>query len=152
MNPVSRGVRNAFRNGVRTGAIVVILGLSIGLSLTMLVAQRAVENKITSVKSSIGNTITIAPAGFNPGSDANNALTSDELAKVQKLAHVSSVTELLSDRQSTTGSSSPDFGRFGGNSSNDTSQQTTTSLSSPVTLNTNGGATGRGRFFISGGE
>ena len=103
MNPVSRGIRNAFRNGVRTGAIVVILGLSIGLSLTMLVAQRAVENKIKSVKSSIGNTITISPAGFDPGSSANNALTTAEIAKVKNLAHVSNVTETLTDRQSTTG-------------------------------------------------
>ncbi|HEY4160886.1 MAG TPA: FtsX-like permease family protein [Candidatus Saccharimonadales bacterium] len=145
MNPVSRGIRNAFRNGVRTGAIVVILGLSIGLSLTMLVAQRAVENKIKSVKSSIGNTITISPAGFTPGSDANNALTTSELAKVQKLAHVSGITETLTDRQSTTGSQAPSFGRFGGDSSS-TSSQTTTSLTSPVTLSTNGP-----RFFAGGG-
>lgn len=145
MNPVSRGIRNAFRNGVRTGAIVVILGLSIGLSLTMLVAQRAVENKIKSVKSSIGNTITISPAGFNPGSDANNALTTSALAKVHKLAHVSGVTETLTDRQSTTGSSTPSFGRFGGDSS-DSSSQTTTSLTSPVTLSSNGP-----RFFMGGG-
>jgi putative ABC transport system permease protein len=149
MNPVSRGIRNAFRNGIRTTAIVVILGVSIGLSLTMLVAQRAVENKIKSVKNSIGNTITISPAGFTPGSDANNALTSDELAKVQNLAHVTSVAETLNDRQSTTGASSPSFGRFG--ASNDTSSQTTTSLTSPVTLNMNGNGTGEGRFFISGG-
>ena len=151
MNPVSRGIRNAFRNGVRTGAIVVILGLSIGLSLTMLVAQRAVENKIASVKSGIGNTITIAPAGFTPGSSANNALTSSELSKVQKLAHVSSVAETLTDRLPTTGSSTPSFGRFGGGSADNTSQSTT-SLTSPVTLNTSGNGTGGGpRLFINGG-
>ena len=143
MNPISRGIRNAFRNGVRTASIVVILGLSIGLALTMLVAQKAVENKIKSVKSSIGNTITIAPAGFTPGSQANNALSSSQLAKVSALAHVSDVAETLTDRQSTTGSSSSSFGRFGGDS--DTSSETTTSLSSPVTLNTNGP-----RFFMGG--
>src|ERR1700761_6824627 len=98
MNPVSRGIRNAFRNTVRTGSIVLILGLSIGLSLTMLVAQKAVDNKIKSVKSSIGNTITISPAGFNPGSSANNALTTTELDKVKAISHVASVTETLSDR------------------------------------------------------
>src|ERR1700744_3408706 len=107
MNPVSRGIRNAFRNGVRTTSIVVILGLSIGLALTMLVAQKAVDTKIKSVKSSIGNTITVAPAGFNPGAEANNALTTAQLGKVKSLAHVSSVTETLTDRQSTTGSSTP---------------------------------------------
>jgi len=150
MNPVSRGIRNAFRNGVRTTSIVVILGLSIGLSLTMLVAQRAVENKIASVKSSIGNTITISPAGFTAGSEANNALTTSELSKVSGLANISNVTETLSDRLQTTGSSTPSFGGFGNSSS---SSSSTTSLTSPVKLNMNGGAGGGGggRFFISGG-
>ncbi len=143
MNPVSRGIRNAFRNSVRTTAIVVILGLSIGLGLTMLVANKAVENKIASVKSSVGNTITISPAGFTPGSQANNALTSTQLDKVKALAHVSTLTETLTDRQATTGSSAPSFGRFGGDS--DASSQTTTSLSSPVTLSDNGP-----RFFANG--
>ena len=123
MNPVSRGIRNAFRNVVRTSSIVVILGLSIGLSLTMLVAQRAVESKIASVKSSIGNTITISPAGYTPGSQANNALTSSELSKVSSIAHVTAVTETLSDRLSTTGSSTPSFGGFGGNASSNTKRQ-----------------------------
>jgi len=111
----------------------------------MLVAQRAVESKIASVKSSIGNTITIAPAGYNAGSEANNALTSTELAKVKNIANVTSVTEELSDRLSTTGSATASFGRFGGSSSTATS---TTSLTSPTTLNTNSGG---GRFFVSGG-
>ena len=149
MNPASRGIRNAFRNGVRTTSIVIILGLSIGLSLTMLVAQRAVESKIKSVKSSIGNTITISPAGFTPGSDVGNALTGSDLAKVQSLTHVTGVTETLTDRQSTTGSSSPEFGRFGGNS--DPSARTTTSLTSPITLNAGTGDNGGPKLFISGG-
>ncbi|TAH32217.1 FtsX-like permease family protein [Candidatus Saccharibacteria bacterium] len=136
MNPISRGFRNAFRNGVRTGAIVIILGLSIGLALTMLIAQKAVDNKIASVKSSIGNTISISPAGFNPGSQTNNALTTAELAKLKTISNVTEVTSTLTDRQSTTGSSTPLFGRFGGESS-DTSAQTTTSLSSPVTIDAN---------------
>jgi putative ABC transport system permease protein len=147
MNPVSRGIRNAFRNGVRTTSIVVILGLSIGLSLTMLVAQRAVENKIASVKSSIGNTISISPAGFSAGSAANNALTTSELSKVQNIAHITNLTEELSDRLSTTGSATASFGKFGGGSGS------TTSLNSPVTLNINGNsASGGGHFFISGGD
>ncbi len=143
MNPVSRGVRNAFRNQVRTGSIVLILGLSIGLSLTMLVARAAVDNKIKSVKSSIGNTITVTPAGFSPGSQTNNALTTVQLDKVKTIAHVSSVNETLTDRQSTTGSSTPSFGRMGDSGS---SGSTTTSLTSPVTLN----ASGPGRFMAGG--
>jgi putative ABC transport system permease protein len=132
MNPATRGLRNAFRNGVRTGSIILILGLSIGLSLTMLIAQKAVDNKIASVKSSIGNTITVSPAGFSPGASTNNALTTSQLDKVKSIANVTSVAETLTDRQSTTGSSTPSFGRPGDTS--DTSSQTTTSLSSPVTL------------------
>jgi putative ABC transport system permease protein len=145
MNPVSRGIRNAFRNSVRTGSIVLILGLSIGLSLTMLIAQKAVDTKIKNVKSSIGNTVTIAPAGFNPGSQANNALTSSGLASIKTIAHVTNVSEALTDRQSTTGTSAPSFGRFG---AGDSSNSTTTSLSSPVTINANG----PGRFFAGGGS
>lgn len=146
MNPVSRGFRNAFRNGVRTASIAVILGLSIGLSLTMLVAQRAVDNKIKNVKSSIGNTITISPAGYTAGSSANNALTTSQLSKIGTLPNITNVTETLSDRLSTTGSSSMSFGPFGGGSSN--SNGSTTSLSSPITLNFKGG----GHFFIGGGQ
>ena len=149
MNPVSRGIRNAFRNGVRTASIVIILGLSIGLSLTMLVAQKAVENKIASVKSSIGNTIDISPAGYSAGSEANNALTTSELSKVSSIANITNVTETLSDRLPTTGSATTSFGRFGSSSSSSTGS--TTSLTSPVTLNMGSGSGGGGHFFVSGG-
>jgi putative ABC transport system permease protein len=142
MSPVSRGVRNAFRNGVRSLSVIIILSLSIGLCLTMLVANKAVSDKIASVKSSIGTTVTISPAGFNPGSQANNALTTNELSKVKSIPHVSSVTETLSDRLSTTGSSQPSFG---GRSD---SSGATTSLTSPVELNANANAP----RFISGGS
>ncbi len=63
MNVVSRGIRNAFRNAIRTVSIVIILGLSVGLSLTMLIAHQAVGDKITSVKASVGNTVSVSPAG-----------------------------------------------------------------------------------------
>ena len=149
MNPVSRGIRNAFRNNGRTASIVLILGLSIGLSLTMLVAQKAVDNKIKSVKSAIGNTIDIMPAGFNPGSQANNALTTDTLASVKTVAHVSSLTETLDDRLSTTGSEQPTFS-FGRGDNNGS----TTSLTSPVKINISSDGTGANkgyRVFIDGG-
>lgn len=145
MNPVNRGIRNAFRNGIRTVAVVLILSLTIGLSLTMLVANKAVSNKITSVKSSIGTTVSISPAGFNPGSQANNALTASDLSQVKSVAHVTSVTETLSDRLSTTGSSENSFGPMRSSGSN-----ATTSLTSPVKLNFDGG--GRRRIFVNGGD
>lgn len=103
MGVLSRGVRNAFRNGVRTIGIVIILGLSIGLALTMLVAYKAVGNKIDSVKSSIGNTITISPAGFRGfAGGGGNPLTADQLNKVKSLPHVASLTETMQDRLDST--------------------------------------------------
>ncbi len=150
MNVVTRGIRNAFRNSIRTVSIVVILGLSIGLALTMLVARQAVGQKINSVKSSIGNTITIAPAGFSSFSSVNNALTTSQLSKVALLPHVSNLIEVLTDRLTTIGSTQPTFGGgFGGQSSSSTSNEGQTSLTSPVTLNTSGG--GGRHFFFNGG-
>jgi putative ABC transport system permease protein len=152
MNFISRGIRNAFRNTTRTLSLTVILGLSIGLSLAMLIAHQAVGDKINSIKSSVGNTITISPAGFNPGAQANNALTTDGLDKVKSLSHVAQLTETLTDRLSTTGTSQPSFG-FGRQGSQDSSSSTT-SLKSPVELNTNrqSGNQGRGfRVFVNGG-
>ena len=63
MQAIIRGIRNAFRNGLRTCSIVIIIGLTIALSLAMLVAHQAVGQRITDVQRSIGNTITISPAG-----------------------------------------------------------------------------------------
>jgi putative ABC transport system permease protein len=103
MNVVTRGIRNAFRNATRTISIVVILGLSIGLSLVMLIAHQAVENKIKTTLSAIGNTVSISPAGYSGFSEVNNALASKQLKKVQKLAHVTSVVEMLTDNLETTG-------------------------------------------------
>jgi putative ABC transport system permease protein len=144
MNTISRGIRNAFRNQIRTISIVVILGLSIGLSLAMLIAHQAVNQKITSVKSSVGNTITVTPAGYGQGfGSGGNPLTETELAKVQSLAHVVSVSQSLSDRLTT---------------------NTNTNLQSAVSLgslgrrfegagsNSTGGGGGGSAFFGGGGS
>jgi len=145
VNPVSRGVRNAFRNKVRTLSIVVILGLSMGLALAMLVANKAVTDKINNVKANVGNTVTISPAGFSGFSSVNNSLTTSELNKVSSLPHVTGVQENLTDRLTTIGSSTPSFG---GQSSSTNNQ---TSLTSPVTLNLNGNGGGGPHLFIAGG-
>jgi len=102
MNTVSRGIRNAFRNGIRTFSIVVILGLSIGLALSMLVARQAVNDKITSVKSSIGNTIAVSPAGARGFEGGGTPLTSTQATTVGAISHVSSVAASLSDRLTST--------------------------------------------------
>ena len=98
MNVFTRGVRNAFRNSIRTFSIVVILGLSVGLALTMLVARQAVEDKIQSVKTSIGNTVSISPAGVQGFQGGGEPLTVDQLSKVKTTDHVTSVTQSLNDR------------------------------------------------------
>ncbi len=98
MNVISRGIRNAFRNAIRTFSIVIILGLSIGLSLTMLVAHQAVGDKINSVKASVGNTVSISPAGVRGFEGGGNPLTETQLASVKSLAHVTGIDETLSDR------------------------------------------------------
>lgn len=98
MNACTRGIRNAFRNSIRTFSIVVILGLSVGLALTMLIARQAVEDKIQSVKTSIGNTVTISPAGVQGFQGGGEPLTGDQLSKVKTTNHVTAVTQSLSDR------------------------------------------------------
>lgn len=98
MNVLTRGIRNAFRNSIRTGSIVLILGLSIGLSLSMLIARQAVSDKIASVKSSVGNTVSIAPAGVRGFEGGGDALTEDDIASVADIGHVTNVTKTLQDR------------------------------------------------------
>lgn len=98
MNIISRGIRNAFRNTIRSGSIIIILALSIGLVIAMLAARQAVQDKITSVKSNTGNTITISPAGVRGFDGGGNPLTSDQLAKVAKIDHVTKVVQSLNDR------------------------------------------------------
>ena len=98
----SRGVRNAFRNGIRTFSIVVILGLSVALALSMLLAHQAVQDKIESIQSSIGNIITITPAGVRGFAGGGEPLTTDEVNKVKSLPHVVSVAASLQDRLNAT--------------------------------------------------
>jgi putative ABC transport system permease protein len=98
VNVLTRGIRNAFRNNIRTFSIVLILGLSIGLTLAMLVARQAVTDKIDSVKSSIGNTITVSPAGARGFEGGGEPLTAAQMTQVESIDHVTAVTQTLSDR------------------------------------------------------
>ncbi|MGB4768067.1 MAG: FtsX-like permease family protein [Candidatus Saccharimonas sp.] len=105
MNGLWRGVKNAFRNKIRTVSIILILGLSMGLALSMLVANQAVTQKISDIKSSVGNTVTITPAGARGFEGGGNPLTSEDSEKVSKLDNVSSITQTLSDRVTSDSSS-----------------------------------------------
>ncbi len=93
MNGIWRGVKNAFRNKIRTVSIILILGLSMGLALSMLIANQAVTQKIETVKSSVGNTVSISPAGARGFEGGGDPLTSEDVSKVGSLDHVSSVTK-----------------------------------------------------------
>lgn len=172
MNTLTRGMRNAFRNSIRTLSIVIILGISIGLALTMLLARQAVTTKIDSVKSSIGNTITISPAGARGFQGGGEPLTADSVSKVKSVEHVVSVTSTLQDRLTTENStlvSAIEAGSLGrrNNSSTDTappsgvpggaSGGTTRSFTPPVSLvgvSTLDGdvLTGGGKITLSSGE
>jgi putative ABC transport system permease protein len=101
MNVASRGIRNAFRNTIRSLSIVTILGLSIGLSLAMLLARQAVSQKIESVKASVGNTVSVSPAGVRGFEGGGEPLTETQLAKITSLSHVTGITKTLSDRLTT---------------------------------------------------
>lgn len=98
MNIVTRGIRNAFRNGIRTFSIVIILGLSMGLALSMVIARQAVNDKIASVKSNIGNTITVSPAGARGFEGGGNPLTTTQIDSIKSVANVTTVASSLSDR------------------------------------------------------
>ncbi len=105
MSFIARGAKNAFRNPVRTGSIVIILGLSVGLAITMLLSRQAVDNRINSVKSSIGNTINVSPAGAQGFEGGGEPLTSAQVTKITQTAHVTSVVSQLQARLATTDTS-----------------------------------------------
>jgi len=177
MNVITRGIRNAFRNQIRTFSIVVILGLSIGLSLAMLVAHQAVGDKINSVKASVGNTVSISPAGVRGFEGGGNPLTETQLAKVKTLPHVISAKESLSDRLTTSNTSlqsAVDAGSLGQRFSQNSGQaftppaggfagrggDGTVSFTPPVTVNgttaptdlSAGGVGGGGTFNLKSGS
>jgi putative ABC transport system permease protein len=147
MNVITRGIRNAFRNKIRTFSIVIILGLSVGLALTMLIARQAVTDKMNSVKASVGNTVSVAPAGVRGFEGGGNALNESQVATLSKLSHVASVEQSLNDRLTSSNSSltsAIDAGslgqRFAGN--NGVSQQ-----APPQSDNLNGNSSGETRSF-----
>lgn len=98
MGTIKRGVKNAFRNSIRTFSIILILALSVGLALTMLLSLQAVNAKIISVKSSIGNYITVSPAGARGFEGGGEPLTSSDVTTIEKTSHVFKVTASINAR------------------------------------------------------
>lgn len=105
MDVIKRGFKNAFRNSIRSFSIVLILGLSIGLALTMLIARGAVEEKIKSVQGSIGNTISVSPAGMRGFEGGGEPLTEEQASQISALEHVTTAIKTLSDRVTSENSS-----------------------------------------------
>ncbi len=163
MGIISRGVKNTFRNTVRTLSITFILAISIGLVLIMLLAYRSVQAKIADVKGSIGNTITVTPAGVRGFEGGGELLTGTDVNTITSIPNVAKTTETLNDRlengQNTTLTASLEAGSFGrrqqgeqggsppsGESSSSNSQRSftmpiivngTSDLSNTQSLNTN---------------
>lgn len=98
MGVISRGVKNAFRNGIRTTSIIFILAVSISMALIMLMAMKTVQAKIVSVKSSIGNNITVTPAGVRGFEGGGEALTETDATSLSQIPNVSKVIRTISDR------------------------------------------------------
>lgn len=117
MNALRRGVRNAFRNSMRTIGVVVILAVAVSLSISMLIARSAVSAKISSVKSSTGNTISVSPAGFFGFFGGGTPLSESSVKGLLGVPHVTAVQASLAERLSST----------------------TTSLTSPTRAGTLGG-------------
>jgi putative ABC transport system permease protein len=135
MSVLARSVGNAFRNRIRSGAVVVILAVAIGLALSMLVANQAVADKVTALKASVGNNLTVNPAGARGGQGGGEPLTAADVAKAATVEHVTGVTGTLALRlanasAATSGSSTTAAGPGGGPGGPATSG--TTSLNSAV--------------------
>jgi putative ABC transport system permease protein len=107
MSTTTRGVKNAFRNTIRSISITAILALTIALALVMLLSLKAVQARIDDVKASVGNTLTVTPAGARGFQGGGEPLTAAVITKVENTAHVKSVTSTLEDRWVTEGSDAP---------------------------------------------
>ncbi|MEI6144581.1 MAG: FtsX-like permease family protein [Candidatus Berkelbacteria bacterium] len=146
MGTIIRGFKNAFRNSIRTISIVLILSISIAMALVMLESLKTVQGKIDSVKSSIGNTINVSPAGMRGFEGGGTLLTAQNASDIKTISHVTQVVETLSGRLTTIGvdtSSNP----FGRNESTSTNAQT--SLTAPP-VERPAGDTGSGRVVANG--
>jgi len=115
MGAVIRGFKNAFRNTVRSLSVVLILSISIGMTLIMFMSLKTVQSKIDSVKASIGNTISVSPAGIRGFEGGGELLTNDSVSKISSIDGVLKVTTTLMDHLSDNTSLQPaqEAGNFG---------------------------------------
>jgi putative ABC transport system permease protein len=117
MSAITRGAKNAVRNPLRTISVTAILGLSLGLVVVMLAARSAVDNRIAEVKRTVGNTVTISPAGARGFLGGGEPLTAAQLKTVAAVAHVTGVKATIEDQMnsdSTSLKSAIEAGSLGG--------------------------------------
>ncbi len=102
---------------IRTGSVVVILAISIGLALIMLISLFAVNDRIDSVRGSVGTTITVSPAGIRGFQGGGELLTQADSDKISSLDHVTAVEQsfqkMLTTDTDTSLKSGIDPGSFG---------------------------------------
>jgi putative ABC transport system permease protein len=120
-------VKNAFRNVIRSVSVIAIPALTVALAVVMLLSRQAVKTRVKQVKSEIGTTVTVTPAGSRGFAGGGQPLTAQQISTVTSTDHVQSVAETLVDQVRTEGSQS--FGRRG-TDPNDTNA--TTNLQSPI--------------------
>ncbi len=95
MSAIARGSRNAFRSPLRTVSVIAILGISLGLVVVMLAARNAVNNRIAEVKSSVGNTVTVSPAGARGFIGGGEPLKQSQVDELTGLPHVARVNATI---------------------------------------------------------
>ncbi|MDQ1431490.1 MAG: putative transport system permease protein, partial [Actinomycetota bacterium] len=133
MTVTARGVKNAFRNTIRSISITAILALTIALALVMLLSLKAVQARIDDVKSNVGTTLTVTPAGARGFQGGGEPLTAAQITKIEATPHVNAVAATLNDRWTTEGTTGPTGGPGG-----DTGNNGTTNLKSPINPGTLG--------------
>lgn len=136
MNVITRGIKNALRSPLRSIGVVLMLAISIGLILSMLVAKNSVDNKIASVKSNAGTSITISPAGVSGFAGGGDPLTSDQLTTIKQTTNIVSTSATLSDQMGTSDTNltaSLEMGSFGQRQQRFESESTNTSSTSSST-------------------
>jgi putative ABC transport system permease protein len=86
MAPVFRGIRNVFRNPMRSIALLVLLTLSITAVLVMIQIRGSVEQRLTSLRETVGTDIQVSPAGASQG--VGQLLADFEIGRLETLEHV----------------------------------------------------------------
>ncbi len=115
MGVLARGVKSAFRSGARSVAVVLILAISMGLGLSMLLANQAVKDRLDVVRSEVGTTVMVNPAGARDFQGGGEPLVAKQAQDIRALPNVAVVSEVLNLVAMTEGEEMGKFSIAGGN-------------------------------------